>query len=1205
MSDNDQRPVIIKPTMDASGVRPGAEQVEKTVREMAQTVGAEGRKAGEGLGAVGEGAKKGADATVRETGRIRAALQRLQAETESGGSRNADYYERIAKLRGADVNALKPAFDAARAAEAAQKAATGSLGAIGMSAAQTTAALRQVPAQFTDIVTSLASGQRPLQVFLQQGGQLKDVFGGAGAAVRALTGYVAGLITPLSVLAAGVAAVGAGWLLGAREGEEYRRALILTGNAAGVTADQLGSMARAISGGSSITQGKAAEVLTLIAKSGDVAADSLQRYTQAAIELERAGGPAAEETAKAFSDLAKDPLAASLKLTESTRYLSAATAEQIKQLQAQGRATDAAKLAQDTYAQAIEQRTPEMASTLGLVERAWLGIKDATKAAADAALNIGRGGGLAQQLADAEASIDIARRLKENAGGSLLGRFGQSLEDRGTAQRDLLREQIRLTERAATAAGERAKQEQAGLAWLKDSDKYLSSQAKFAAEIVRIRQLGLAAGKSEAEIAERIRQTVQQTYGAKSDSAADKDASARARALEEQARLLAELSGMTGSYAKDLAALDDARRRGIVSEERYGELVRELVSRQPVLRKAAEDQKQLAEDQARASKRAAQDFEDYLKGLDRSIAAGDKSLDQMRLELVELAAGKDVRRELQLLELERLATTYDQAAAVAELNGEEQARYQRLAEQTREEIRWRRDLAAATDQNTVREANDRAAKDAARDWERALDQVGQSLADAIFEGGRNAGQLLKDYFRTLVLQPVVKSLVNPVAAVITSALGVGSPASAAASTLGGAGNVGSLGNLLGLGGAVSGFGATLGAGVSATLGGTGLGSLLSASGAAIGNGAFAAGAGLAIGAAVPYIAAAAAVYYLGKKAFGRELKDTGVQGSFGAAGDFGGSNFAFYEGGWLRKDKTTTSPLSSEMEAVLDAGGRAANTQAQAYAKALGLPVSAMTGYVQQIKLSLSGLNQEQIQAAIEKAVYGYQDALLARYSAQLEPLRRLGETLSQTAERLVSLQAASGALNALGGAFSVLANASVGVREQFIAMAGGMDALSAQTLSYAQNYYSRDEIAGLKASEVQAALQAVGLNAGDLSSREQFRTLVDSTDVRTDAGRQQLAQLLAVGDEFAQIADYLAGSGGTLASTAALAPQTTALAALFSQPAQAQVDATDRVAEGVASTNQWLGKILAAMQSQAAAPVVAAAAEVNGGWVYEPTGGA
>ncbi|MFP3345585.1 phage tail length tape measure family protein, partial [Halomonas sp. SIMBA_159] len=47
----------------------------------------------------------------------------------------------------------------------------------GVSAKQMQAALRGVPAQFTDIAVSLQGGQNPLTVFLQQGGQLKDMFG--------------------------------------------------------------------------------------------------------------------------------------------------------------------------------------------------------------------------------------------------------------------------------------------------------------------------------------------------------------------------------------------------------------------------------------------------------------------------------------------------------------------------------------------------------------------------------------------------------------------------------------------------------------------------------------------------------------------------------------------------------------------------------------------------------------------------------------------------------------------------------------------------------------------------------------------------------------------------------------------------------------------------------------------------------------------
>lgn len=56
----------------------------------------------------------------------------------------------------------------------------------GISARQTEQALRQLPAQFTDIFTSLAGGQNPLMVLIQQGGQIKDSFGGVDNTLTAL-----------------------------------------------------------------------------------------------------------------------------------------------------------------------------------------------------------------------------------------------------------------------------------------------------------------------------------------------------------------------------------------------------------------------------------------------------------------------------------------------------------------------------------------------------------------------------------------------------------------------------------------------------------------------------------------------------------------------------------------------------------------------------------------------------------------------------------------------------------------------------------------------------------------------------------------------------------------------------------------------------------------------------------------------------------
>lgn len=80
-----------------------------------------------------------------------------------------------------------------------------------MSAGQLSMATRQLPMQFTDIFTSLASGQTPMMVLIQQGGQLKDSFGGVIPAASAMGGYMLGLINPITLVTATLAAGAYAW----------------------------------------------------------------------------------------------------------------------------------------------------------------------------------------------------------------------------------------------------------------------------------------------------------------------------------------------------------------------------------------------------------------------------------------------------------------------------------------------------------------------------------------------------------------------------------------------------------------------------------------------------------------------------------------------------------------------------------------------------------------------------------------------------------------------------------------------------------------------------------------------------------------------------------------------------------------------------------------------------------------------------------
>ena len=279
--------------------------------------------------------------------------------------------------------------DLGPASQAGVRAATQSLGSMQMSAAQTANALRGVPAQFTDIVVSLQSGQAPLTVLLQQGGQLKDMFGGVGAAARALGGYVVGLISPLTLLAGGIAVLAVAYNQGSKERDAFNQSIIMSGNLAGVTAGKLAEMAKSLSG-QGYSQSGAADALAKLVATGKVGSEQLEKFAAVAMDLEKRAGIPIANTVENMAALGKDPVQASIRLNEQYGYLTTATLAQIKASEEEGRTAEAAARAQDTFAKAMAGRTSELTSNLGYIERAWEGVKSAASRAWNAMLNVGR-----------------------------------------------------------------------------------------------------------------------------------------------------------------------------------------------------------------------------------------------------------------------------------------------------------------------------------------------------------------------------------------------------------------------------------------------------------------------------------------------------------------------------------------------------------------------------------------------------------------------------------------------------------------------------------------------------------------------------------------------------------------------------------------------------------------------------------------------
>lgn len=250
-------------------------------------------------------------------------------------------------------------------------------------------ATRNLPAQFTDIATSLGSGQRPLQVLLQQGGQIKDMFGGIGPAISGVTAAVAGMITPVTVAAAAAGALFLAWKQGSDEATSFRQALALTGNAAGVTATQMQAMALAISQ-SVGTQHEAAAALAEVARTGKFTGDQLREVAEAAVSLSHATGQSIDDTVRQFARLGDDPVRAIEQLNDTYHFLTLATYDQIRALQEQGREEDAVSLAIRTASAELSKRANDVVSNAGYMERAYSSLGNVVRRVWDDIRNAGR-----------------------------------------------------------------------------------------------------------------------------------------------------------------------------------------------------------------------------------------------------------------------------------------------------------------------------------------------------------------------------------------------------------------------------------------------------------------------------------------------------------------------------------------------------------------------------------------------------------------------------------------------------------------------------------------------------------------------------------------------------------------------------------------------------------------------------------------------
>lgn len=276
--------------------------------------------------------------------------------------------------------------------------------------------------------------------------------------------------------------------------------------------------------------------------------------------------------------------------------------------------------------------------------------------------------------------------------------------------------------------------------------------------------------------------------------------------------------------------------------------------------------------------------------------------------------------------------------------------------------------------------------------------LSDSIYTAIFEGGKQGGDALKNYLMKEFKNFVIKVFIEPIVGSIMGSFTGASVASGASGSSGG-GVMGTIGNVIStgstvmkmltnpmvlgnqmaqgvvavgdalfkagfeqMGNAVTGWASTANASailgsIGSVVGGYGISKVLS--------GGYKTGLGDAVD-----IAGAVGSYFFGpvagvvsglvNRAFGRKLKDTGIEGTFSNAG-FEGQNYQFYKGGWLRSDKTTYSEMDQTMENLLSYQFKQLQLSTAILATSIGASVDSIKDFTKKIKVSFKGLDENQI----------------------------------------------------------------------------------------------------------------------------------------------------------------------------------------------------------------------------------------------------
>lgn len=630
-------------------------------------------------------------------------------------------------------------------------------------------------------------------------------------------------------------------------------------------------------------------------------------------------------------------------------------------------------------------------------------------------------------------------------------------------------------------------------------------------------------------------------------SAAQKALDEQNRALADQAKLLAELSGMSGSFQKDWADLAAIYQRGEMSLEQLEQAQAKLLAKQPIIAEGLRAEEEAIKATAKARLDAITVLQKETETTAQQLAKQLEHNATIGLSAQAIAELEAANMNLQATELERKASLQDGIMWDTATTDE----YKRQAQALR-------DLAAAKVAGAQKQAGVDAAKDMAAEQKKAAEESSKYWTDALmraFESGKSFFASLWETIKNTLKTQVLKVLVSATGLTGMSAAGAGDLAGGGGNLLGTASTLRNMydsitGGFTKLTATVSGnlqyaadwmmtsqsdLVASLGESLSGSVGT--LSSIAgyaagAAAGLAIGkaiSGGYgsntAVNAGTAIGAVVGGPIGAAiggAIGGLVNRAFGRgptQLTSSGTRGTF-SGDEFSGVNYANYkkDGGWFRSDKNWTD-ITSMATATRDAWSYAfagVKGSVEGMAASLGLATDKITAYSKYVDIA-AGTTEAQLTAIFTSMA----DDMATAAAPGIAQFAKSGETASAVLARLSgSLGTANAWLSMLRNRLFDVSLSGADAASKLADAFGSLDNLAASSKAYYDLFYTEAERTAKTTEDLAKAMALIGV--ATIDTKAAFKEVVSGLDLNTEAGRNAYAVLLALAPEFAATASTI-----------------------------------------------------------------------------------